>query len=116
MRIHHLGIEVIDLQAAKVFYEKFFGFKEKGRFQVGEEDICFLEKDGFRIELSGNMSESDSAGSIHFCFEVDHLDSVIKEFSDQNIVPVEGPYIVGNWRTVFYPGLERELIEFLQVI
>ncbi|WHX38662.1 VOC family protein [Mesobacillus sp. AQ2] len=116
MRFHHLGIEVSDLQAAKAFYEKIFGFKENGGLRFGGEDIFFLEKDGFKIELIGNVPVSESGVSMHLCFEVDHLNSVIKEFRSRNIIPIEGPYIVGNWRTVFYPGLERELIEFLEVI
>ncbi|MCM3121728.1 VOC family protein [Mesobacillus sp. MER 48] len=105
-----------DLQAAKAFYEKIFGFKENGGLRFGGEDIFFLEKDGFKIELIGNVPVSESGVSMHLCFEVDHLNSVIKEFRSRNIIPIEGPYIVGNWRTVFYPGLERELIEFLEVI
>ena len=117
MRFHHVGIEVSDIYACKTFYEDILGFEENGRFHYGEEEIYFLERDGIRIELIENRSKPVRGGEcIHFCFEVEHLDAIIEAFSNRDIVPVEGPFILENWRIIFYQGIGRELIEFLEVL
>ncbi len=117
MKFHHVGIEVSDINACITFYEDILGFEGNGRFHYGEEEIYFLEKDGIRIELIENKSKPDSGGECsHFCFEVEHLDAIIEEFSSRNIVPVEGPFIMENWKIIFYQGIGRELIEFLEVL
>jgi lactoylglutathione lyase len=116
MEFHHLGIEVSDLQASRVYYKNFLGFQDSETMRFGGLDIIFLEKGGFKIELFEQKSELASGERVHFCFRVDHLDEKIKEMSEHKLFPVEGPYYLENKKIVFYEGLDRELIEFLEVI
>ncbi|WP_079509149.1 VOC family protein [Mesobacillus jeotgali] len=115
MEFHHIGIEVGNLQASQVFYKNILGFQYSETIRFGKEDIIFLEKGGFKIELFQQKSDSASRERIHFCFRVNNLDKKIKEMKEHNMFPVEGPYFLDSKKIVFYEGLDNELIEFLEI-
>ncbi|MBT2683478.1 VOC family protein [Bacillus sp. ISL-37] len=117
MRFHHFALEVSDLTLSKTFYEDFLGFNESRRLHFEKEEMIFLEQNGFRLELSQKKSDGEISERTHFCFEVDNLDEKMKEMRDRELYSFEGPYTLDNgWKTIFYLGPDKEVIEFLEVI
>lgn len=115
MRIHHFALEVKNLEAAKAFYEELLGFKEYLRTSFQDEEIIFLNLNGFLIELIANNLNSQINKNIHLCFEVDDIEEQIRKLAESSLEPIEGPYSLENgWKTVFYQGTDNEIIEFIQ--
>ncbi|MEH7443769.1 VOC family protein [Bacillus sp. JJ1122] len=115
MRIHHFALEVKNLEAAKTFYENLLGFKEYLRTSFQEEEIIFLNLNGFMIELIANNQNSLIGEHVHLCFEVDDIEEQIRKLAESSLLPSEGPYSMENgWKTVFYQGTDNEIIEFIQ--
>lgn len=116
MRFHHFAVEVNDLKLSQTFYEIILGFYESSRIYFGEEEIIFLEQDGFRLELFQKKSVGGIGERTHFCFEVDNLDEKMKEMHERGLDSYEGPYTLNNgWKTAFYLGPDNEVIELLEV-
>lgn len=116
MKIHHYALEVKNLEAAKNFYEDLLGFKEYLRTSFQDEEIIFLNLNGFMIELIENKLNSHISENVHLCFEVDDIEDQIRVLAKSSLVPIEGPYTLENdWKTVFYKGTDSEIIEFLQI-
>lgn len=115
MRFHHFAIEVKDLETSIAFYQKFIGLHEEGRLLFQDENIVFLANNDFRLELISGGKRPVSQG-VHICFKVDTIHEVIKNFQEDGIIAIEGPYKLENgWETVFYKGPDNEVIEFLQI-
>lgn len=116
MRFHHFAVEVNDLKQSQTFYETILGFYQSSRIYFGAEEIIFLEQNGFRLELYQKKSERGIGERTHFCFEVDNLDEKMKELRERELVTYDGPYTLNNgWKTAFYLGPDKEVIEFLEV-
>ncbi|MBT2692493.1 VOC family protein [Bacillus sp. ISL-55] len=116
MRLHHFGLEVSDLTASRTFYEVILGFNVSCKIHFENEEMIFLEKNGFRLELSQVKSDGEIGERTHFCLEVENLDEKMKEMSEREFHSFEGPYTLDNgWKTIFYLGPDKEIIEFLEV-
>jgi len=115
MHFHHFAIEVKDLETSIAFYQKYLGLHEEVRLQFYKENIVFLERNEFRLELISGGQQNVSQG-VHICFEVNSVEDMIKVFREDGLFASEGPYKLNNgWKTVFYEGPDNEVIEFLQV-
>jgi lactoylglutathione lyase len=116
MRFHHWALEVNDLTRSQTFYEKYLGFSNQRRVYFDGEEIIFLEHDGFRLELYQGKSVGEVSKRTHFCFEVDNLAEKMREMQERELEPFEGPFTLDNgWKTIFYLGPDKEVIEFLEV-
>lgn len=115
MYFHHFAIEVKDLETSIAFHQKYLGLHEEVRLQFNKENIVFLARNEFRLELISGGQQNLSQG-VHICFEVDSVEEIMKTFREDGIFASEGPYKLRNgWETVFYEGPDNEIIEFLQV-
>ncbi|MCM3575638.1 VOC family protein [Mesobacillus subterraneus] len=111
MRLHHIGLEVTNLEESINFYTDLLGLELESRLSFLGEKIAFLASRHFRLEL---VCHPHSTNSVHICFEVPDLQQVIKTLESNQIA--EGPYKLDNgWETVFFEGPNHEMIEFLQV-
>jgi len=92
------------------------GFKEHLKTSLQDEEIIFLEQDGFMIELIANNQVGSQSNHFHLCFEVDDVEQQITRLADYSFQPAEGPYDLENgWKTVFFRGPDQEIIELLQL-
>ncbi|MCH1626045.1 VOC family protein [Ferdinandcohnia quinoae] len=116
MRLHHIGIEVRNIDEGISFYTTQLNFRVENHFTFMDEEIVFLTSKDFRIELIATQEKSSTVNNhTHTCFEVRNLDEIMKSFN--NVPIVEGPYTLENgWKTVFYKGPHGEIIEFLQTV
>ncbi|WP_062105658.1 VOC family protein [Bacillus niameyensis] len=116
MRWHHSGIEVRNLDDSISFYERMFDFKIEQFLTWSGEKIAFLKNDDVRIELIEAENTPDLCHSVHVAWQVDDIESWMKRLDGKGLSPSEGPYKLKNgWITVFYEGLDGEVIELIQV-
>lgn len=101
VRLTHVGICVSELPRSIAFYRDALGFREVGRYAVGDAatatilevegadlELVYLERDGVRIELlhypspghqgSGERRPMNLLGLTHLSFAVDDVDAVAR--------------------------------------
>ncbi|QDP41838.1 VOC family protein [Radiobacillus deserti] len=115
MKIHHIGIEVLDLAKSIDFYEHFFHFKKEQIMDVEGETLAFLSNGSVRLELVWSpFHKQNTYGSLHFALEVDDINQWVSRLKEKMLFPIEGPSQQKNgWYTVFYKGMNGEVIEFI---
>ncbi|QTD39525.1 VOC family protein [Sporosarcina sp. Te-1] len=110
MHFHHYGVNVRNLEQSVAFYQELLNLEIETSFTFMEEKIVFLISGKFRLEL---IETDEAEKTIHLCFEVKDLLEVMNCLNDAK--KLEGPYQLHNgWKTVFYEGPSREIIEFIQ--
>jgi lactoylglutathione lyase len=116
MKWHHAGIQVQNLDESIQFYETVFGFQVEQYLMLPGEKIVFLKKGDIRIELIESEEFLVSFSSIHISWQVEDIEYWMGTLRDKGLHPAEGPYKLKNgWVTIFYKGLNNEVIELLQV-
>ncbi|MBS4173664.1 VOC family protein [Bacillus sp. FJAT-49736] len=114
MNIHHIGIEVREIEKSIQFYKSFLGLEPSQFITFQGEQLVFLEGNGFTLELISS-NECTNPASIHFAIQIDPLTEWIEQLRSKGFEPLEGPYELKNgWKTVFYNGPDNEIIEFIQ--
>jgi glyoxylase I family protein len=120
-RMTHIGICVADLPRSLAFYRDALGFREVGRYAVGDEatatilevegarvELVYLERDGFRVELlhypspghqgTGERRPMNALGLTHLSFAVDDLESVGRS------IEAGGGRVLGKTHATFQSG------------
>lgn len=116
MKWHHIGIYVRNLADSTKFYEDVFDFTFEQFLTFPGEKIAFLKKGEVRIELLESEEIPVPCRSIHFAWQVESIEEWLKKLSAKGFNPSEGPYHLENgWVSVFYEGLDNEIIELIQV-
>jgi lactoylglutathione lyase len=116
VKMHHIGLYTNNLGRTEVFYETMFGFVLESRIKVLGETITFMKHEEITIEFIQSDSIILNEGGVHFAWRVDSLMSRIKELETKGLIPIEGPFHLENgWKTVFYQGLNLEVIELIEV-
>lgn len=120
-RLTHIGLCVADLSRSLDFYRDALGFREVGRYAVGDAatekilevanarvELVYLERDGVRIELlyyrspghvgSGERRAMNALGLTHLSFAVEDLDRTARS------VEAAGGCVLEETRAVFKSG------------
>jgi glyoxylase I family protein len=120
-RLTHIGICVSELGRSLDFYRDALGFRETGRYAVGDAatetilevagahvELVYLERDGVRIELlyypapghvgAGERRPMNALGITHLSFAVDDLDRVTGS------IEAAGGRVLEGTRAVFRSG------------
>lgn len=127
MRVHHIGYLVKNIDDAIKEFEKLgFTGKETVRDEYRGIDICFMDNNGYCVELvSPYCDESTVAGLIkkyknapyHLCYISNDFDRDIKELSDKGYVQMgeakAAPAIDGH-RVVFMMNGSIGMIEIVE--
>lgn len=102
LKIHHIGylVKKID-KAAKNFEALGYSVEQDTvRDEIRKVDICFLVKDGYRVELVSPFSgESVVSGLIkkyknapyHICYEADDPESAYRELTTSGFAAIDTP-------------------------
>ncbi|MFS0750107.1 VOC family protein [Oceanobacillus sp. 1P07AA] len=116
MQFHHMAIEVTDLDRSKKFYQLMFDLDVEQYLIFGDEQIVFLKRKEWRLELIQSSSPPSHSPYVHFCFQINNLDETIINLKSNKIEPIEGPYEISNgWKSIFFHGPDQEIIELLQI-
>lgn len=116
MKWHHAGIDVRNLDDSIHFYERMFDFTIEQFLTLSGEKIAFLKNNGVRIELIESEIIPAPCNSVHISWKVEDIESWMKRLRGKGLSPSEGPYALkSGWVTVFYEGLDGEIIELIQL-
>lgn len=128
MKIDHIGYLVKNIGKAKSVFCA-LGFQpvsEVCRDEYRDVDICFLEKDGYTIELVSPFSDDSVVADLikkvknmpyHICYEVSDLSSGIADLRKEGFVPIGEPApapAFGMRRVCFLQSARIGMIELLE--
>lgn len=128
MKIHHIGYLVKKIEKAKTEFER-LGFSVENDICYDEKrdvDICFLVKDGYRVELVSPKSENSVVYGLykklgntpyHICYEADSFELDIQNLRDNGYVICneEAPAVAIEGRRVcFLINANLGMIEILE--
>lgn len=116
MKLHHYAIDVTDMESSTRFYSRLLNFTDIREEKINGENITFLIKESFIMELVENKDLEQHNEHTHLCFQVKELDTIIDSFGFDGLHPVEGPHMLDNgWKVAFFQGPDKELLEFLEL-
>ena len=119
MRLHHVGVHVVDLERSIGFYEGVFGLRVAQRLVLGDEELAFLDTGRGVVELIADGSGGRTAGGVvdHLAFEVGDLEGWGRWLEAHGVVALDpAPIAVPGLgvRIRFWQGPDGERIELLE--
>jgi len=101
-RIHHIGIAVADLEAARRFFQENFQLQSSERDSFGELDFSFIPLEGSALEILQSTTEQGviskfiqkkGQGVHHITFEVDDIQGELDRLKQKGITLINAhPY------------------------
>lgn len=129
LTIHHIGYLVKKIVPAIRSFEA-LGFqvaREVTRDDIREVDICFLEKDGYRVELVSPYSATSVVAGLlkkykncpyHICYETSHFEEALEELTSHGYVMMGSPTpapAIDQHTVVFLMNASLGMIELLDL-
>ena len=129
LTIHHIGYLVKKIVPAIRSFEA-LGFqvaREVTRDDIREVDICFLEKDGYRVELVSPYSATSVVAGLlkkykncpyHICYETSHFEEALEELTSHGYVMMGSPTpapAIDQHPVVFLMSASLGMIELLDL-
>lgn len=122
VQLHHVAIQVRDLETSLCFYQTLFGLLIERHFHLDEEEVIWLKGNGWRLELLANINQEEdslysSSSSHHFALEVTDLAKWEQVCHQLQIKIIEGPLTLPDGtKIMFIEGPDNEQIEFIQPV
>ncbi len=127
LKIHHIGYLVKKLEKAKKTFESlgYLAEQDTVRDEIRKVDICFLIKDGYRVELVSPFSaESVVSGLLkkyknapyHICYEADDPETAYEELTANGFAAIDIPTpapALGGCKVVFLTSPVIGMIELI---
>lgn len=129
LTIHHIGYLVKKIIPAIQSFEA-LGFqvvREVIRDDIREVDICFLEKDGYRVELVSPYSATSVVAGLlkkykncpyHICYETSHFEEALEELTSHGYVMMGSPTpapAIDQHPVIFLMNASLGMIELLDL-
>lgn len=124
MEINHIGLYVADLEAAKTFFEKYFGVKTGAMYHNRKTDFrsyMLSFDEGARLEIMTRpglvkaSKERLRIGLIHLSLSVgskEQVDALAQKLSADGYEVIDGPRTTGDgYYECCVEGVEGNLIE-----
>ena len=118
--IHHIALNVRDLDQAEKFYTGILGFKVEKRFSnrlrhlmlsVGNSYIALFEVPD--LDVQPHIEKLSIAGYMHFAFKIDRerFQLAVKKLRANNINIGDGPVRRGEGDSVYFQDLDYNHLE-----
>lgn len=128
LKVHHIGYLVKKMEPAVRSFEALgYEMEQPSSYDdIRKVHICFLQKDGYRIELVSPASgESVVSGLIkkyknspyHICYETEQFDEDYRELTGRGYVSIDVPTpapALQNRNVVFLMNAALGMIELLE--
>ena len=108
--MHHVSLNVADVQEAERFYIDVLGLKKLPRPDFGFPGTWLACADGRQVHLLGVDGHQAPKGQ-HFAFHVTDIDDACTELQDQGIKVADISEIPGGGRQTFFKDPSGNLIE-----
>ncbi len=118
--IHHIALNVKDLDRAERFYTDVLGFQVTHRFskglnhlmlETGNAAIALFEAPDLEVKEAMNLLSEE--GYLHLAFEANPTDfeKIVKELKDKNITIDSGPVKRGDGESVYFNDPDHNHLE-----
>lgn len=102
LKIHHIGYLVKKIEKAKETFEALGYRVERDTVydEIRKVDICFLIKDGYRVELVSPASADSVVSGLlkkykntpyHICYEADDPETAYRELTENGFAAIDTP-------------------------
>ncbi|MDV2686336.1 VOC family protein [Alkalihalophilus lindianensis] len=116
MKLHHIGIEVRDIEKSTNFYQSYCAADFLFELKWENETIRFFKLGALMLELVYNASPSNESTSYHLAWQVGSINYLMSQFPRSITSKIEGPYTFNNgWKSIFYQHSEIEMIEWIEI-
>lgn len=126
--LHHVGVAVSDLEAARRWYCQKLDLAVEKRFKLEKarvEIVKLISPGGVRVELLKSLQDDNFAGggagvvvpgAKHLCFKVDDIDETAEELRRRGVELVQEPKVIRELREKNCWILDNEgnMIEFIE--
>jgi len=118
--IHHIALNVRDLDQAERFYTDVLGFKVAQRFSKGLRHIMLDAGNSYialfevpDLEMQSHIEQLSETGYMHFAFKIEgeRFQLAVKKLRDNNISIGEGPVRRGDGDSVYFQDLDWNHLE-----
>ena len=118
--IHHIALNVHDLDQAEKFYTDILGFKVAKRFSKGLRHIMLDAGNSYialfevpDLETQSHLEQLSENGYMHFAFkiEVGQFELAVEKLKDNKINIGEGPVRRGKGDSVYFQDLDCNHLE-----
>ncbi|KHE67370.1 VOC family protein [Halobacillus sp. BBL2006] len=117
--IHHVSLQVTDLERSKKFYGEVLGFQESNArpefgfpgawYQIGETQLhLIVHKEGSTLRGTTEIDSRDG----HFAIRVKDMESFIDRLETQEIQMLNKPHNKTEWHQVYISDPDGNIIEF----
>ena len=117
--VHHIGVNVRDLDKAELFYTNVLGFKVAERYQekmrhlmldTGTAKIHLFESTDLELQDAISCLSEDGYAHIAFGTNRNQFPKVIEELENHDI-PFRGPLFLGKGESVHFKDLDGNHLE-----
>ena len=127
LKIHHIGYLVKKIEKAKKTFEALGYLVEQDTVydDIRKVDICFLVKNGYRVELVSPVSEDSVVAGLlkkyknapyHICYEADSPEAAYAELTANGFAAIDTPTpapALGGRKVVFLTSPVIGMIELI---
>ena len=127
LKIHHIGYLVKKMEPAKKTFESLGYQVEQDTVydHIRKVDICFLVKDGYRVELVSPVSEDSVVSGLmkkyknapyHICYEADDPEAAYVQLTANGFAAIDTPTpapALGGCKVVFLTSPVIGMIELI---
>lgn len=110
--IHHVSVNVADLQRAATFYVDLLGLEVLPRPELGVPGHWLDAGGGRQVHLIERPDVPDDVGQ-HFAFLVDDIDAACRHLTDHG-VEVRGPFPIADGQQAFFHDPDGNRLELNQ--
>ncbi|MDD6812017.1 MAG: VOC family protein [Lachnospiraceae bacterium] len=128
LKVHHIGYLVKKLDAAIRSFENLgYRITEPTVYDdIRKVNICFLEKDGYTIELVSPVSEDSVVSGLmkkyknspyHICYETEDFEHDYQELTSNGFIAIDAPTpapALQNREVVFLTNASMGMIELIR--
>lgn len=129
LKVHHIGYLVKKIESAvRSFQELGYEIVQDTVYdEIRKVNICFLQKNGYRIELVSPVSDDSVVSSLmkrfknspyHICYETEHFDEDYQALSNGGFISIDTPTpapALQNRKVVFLTSPLMGMIELLEI-
>lgn len=128
LKVHHIGYLVKKIDAAVLSFQN-LGYRviqDTVHDDIRKVDICFLQKDGYCIELVSPTSEDSVAAGLlkkyknspyHICYETDNFDEDYQNLLSNGFISIDTPTpapALQNREVAFLTNASMGMIELIK--
>lgn len=128
LTVHHIGYLVKKIEKAKdAFLSLGYQIEQDTlRDTIRKVDICFLGKDGYRVELLSPYAEDSVVSGLmkryknspyHICYETTDFDAALADLTAGGFIAIDTPTpapALGNREVVFLTNAVLGMIELIR--